>query len=159
MSQGPKLSMAVIMTQSGLNASHSEGCSREAMAHIGFRRSGLFCMNADNQVSRCCPYCEGCFAPLQEYLSSLQAELKRVRQVLADAVMAAQQAQLRRDRLAEKHAVVVSTVTPTATADQASAGCTMQPSSASSGPIGTPYCTCHRPIAQRRPVLPLPVAT
>ena len=68
------------------------------------------------------------FPPLQGYLSSLQAELKRVRQVLADATMAAQQAQLRRDRLTEKHAVIISTVTPTATADQASKGHIMQPS-------------------------------
>jgi hypothetical protein len=57
---------------------------------------------------------------LQVYLSSLQAEQKHVRQVLADATMAAQQTQLHRDRLSEKHAVIASTVTPTATADQAS---------------------------------------
>lgn len=54
--------------------------------------------------------------------------MKRVRQVLADATMAAQHAQLRRDRLTEKHAVIISTVTPTATADQASMGHIMQPS-------------------------------
>ena len=40
--------------------------------------------------------------------------------------MAAQQAQLRRDRLAEKHAVIASTVAPTATADEASMACVWQ---------------------------------
>ena len=63
---------------------------------------------------------------LQVYLSSLQAEQKLVRQVLADANMAAQQTHLRRSRLAEKHDVVASTVTPTATADQVSIVYTMQ---------------------------------
>jgi hypothetical protein len=67
--------------------------------------------------------------------------------VLADAVMAAQQAQLRRDRLAEKHAVIVSTVTPTATADQVSMGCTIYPVVRLATIRQPPHCTCHRPLA------------
>lgn len=50
----------------------------------------------------------------QAYLGSLQAEQKVVRQALTDATMAAQKAQLRRERLQEKRGVIASTVVPEA---------------------------------------------